>query len=304
MSQDVEQKSIAPDARIDPQELTPPLDLTRLRVVYDLPGTRDVVVRRDLEFRAADAGVLTMDLYQPPSRPGGAFAPVVIIVAGYPDTGTKLPCKFKEMGWSTSWGGLIAASGLAAVIYANRAPAADLDALLAHVRQHAGALGIDGDRMGIWAASGNVPLALSVLMDHARHRFRCAALCCGFMLDSDGTTAVADAAATYGFVNPCAGKSVADLPADLPLLIARAGRDQFAHLNERLDRFLVDAVARNLPVSFINHATGPHAFDLFDDSDSSREVIGRILAFLQLHLRRAPAPPQPGIVEAPTERPG
>ena len=263
-------------------------------MVYDLPGTDEVVVRRDLEFRAADGDVLPMDLYLPANVPGAQSAPVVIIVAGYPDTGTKLPVKFKDMEWSISWGRLIAASGLAAIIYSNRAPVADLDALLAHLRHESDVLGIDADRMAIMAASGNVPLALSVLMTDAGYRFRCAALCCGFMLDLDGTTAVAEAAETYGFVNPCTGRSVADLPADLPLFIARAGRDQFAHLNEALDRFLAAAVACNLPVSLVNHATGPHAFDLFDASDTSREIIRRILAFMRFHLLATPAAGEPG----------
>ena len=55
-------------------------------------------------------------------------------------------------------------------------------------------------------------------------------------------------------------------------------------LNETLDRFLVKALIRNLPVTFVNHAAAPHAFDLFDDSETSREIIRRILAFFQFHL--------------------
>jgi hypothetical protein len=49
----------------------------------------------------------------------------------------------------------------------------------------------------------------------------------------------------------------------------------------------------NLPVSLVNHATGPHAFDLFDDSVTSREIIRRILAFLQFHLLATPAAGKP-----------
>jgi acetyl esterase/lipase len=104
------------------------------------------------------------------------------------------------------------------------------------------------------------------------------------MLDVERATHVADAAVMWGFANPCAGKSVADLPKDTPLFIARAGRDEMPHLNETLDRFLVEALACNLPVTFANHPEAPHAFDLMHDSDTSREIIRQILAFLRFHL--------------------
>jgi hypothetical protein len=34
----------------------------------------------------------------------------------------------------------------------------------------------------------------------------------------------------------------------------------------------------------INHAEAPHAFDIAHDSETSREVIRRVLDFLRLHL--------------------
>jgi hypothetical protein len=43
-------------------------------------------------------------------------------------------------------------------------------------------------------------------------------------------------------------------------------------------------VAANLPISLANHPTGPHAFDIMDDSETSRGIIRQILAFLRLHL--------------------
>ena len=52
----------------------------------------------------------------------------------------------------------------------------------------------------------------------------------------------------------------------------------------RLDRFLVKALTCNLPITLVNHSVAPHAFDLFHDSETSREIITRILAFLQFHL--------------------
>jgi acetyl esterase/lipase len=156
--------------------------------------------------------------------------------------------------------------------------------MLQYVRQNSASLGIDENSIGVWASSGNVPLALSVLMHEAREYLKCAVLCYGYTLDLEGFTGVAETAKKWGFVNPCAGKSVDDLPKDIPLFIVRAGQDQLPHLNETLDRFLFKALTCNLPITFVNHAAAPHAFDLLHDSETSREIIRQILAFMRFHL--------------------
>jgi len=261
-------------------------DISKKTVVYRIPGADAITIRRDVPYRATAKGVLTMDIYYPHDSKSGARIPAVVIVAGYPDPGFQamLGCKFKEMGSSISWGQLAAASGLVAITYTNREPAADLQALFQYLRQNAAALGIDEKRIGIWASSGNVPLALSILMQKDREYLKCAVLCYGFMLDLEGSTSVAEAAKTWGFANPGAGKSADDLPKDMPLFIVRAGQDETPHLNETIDRFLVKALERNLPITFENHASAPHAFDLFHNSETSRQIIRQILAFMRFHL--------------------
>jgi acetyl esterase/lipase len=163
-------------------------------------------------------------------------------------------------------------------------PALDIHALLQYIRQNAAVLGIDENRVGLWACSGNVPNALSVLMRESGEYLKCAVLCYGYMLDLDGFTHMAEAAGKWGFANPCAGKSVEDLPRDIHLFIARAGRDEMPHLNETMDRFLGRALASNLPVTFVNHPEAPHAFDINHDSETSREIIRQILEFMRFHL--------------------
>jgi len=261
-------------------------DLAKKRVVYQIPGQADVIVRRDLEYCVTDAGALTLDLYYPPGAQPGERVPAVIFVAGFPDPGMQrmMGCRLKEMGSYVSWGELTAASGLAAVVYTNREPVADVHALIRYVRQNAASLGIDESRIGLWACSGNVPLALSVLMEEAVGYLKCAALCYGLMLDLEGSTSIAEAAKAFGFANPAAGKSVEDLPPDLPLFIARAGQDQIPHLNEALDRFVAAALRRNLPITLVNHPAAPHAFDVMHDSETAREIIRQILAFLRFYL--------------------
>ena len=255
------------------------------KVVYQIPGMQSVLVRRDEPYSLTDAGPLTMDCYYPPDA-SGTRVPAVIVVLGYPPKEPNpLGCAFKEMEWSISWGQLIAASGIAAIFYTNRDPEADLRALLHHVRKEAEPLGIDEQRIGLLATSGNAPLALSALMEQGRDGVKCAVLCSPFTLDCGGATAVAEAARAWGFVNASAGKSVRDLPQDLPMFIARAGRDEFPGLNDLMDVFLSQTLARNLPVSFVNHADAPHAFDLLHDSEATREIIRQMLRFMQFHLQ-------------------
>ena len=264
-------------------------EMTMKKVVYQAPGIEAVTVRRDVEYGADASGSLTMDLYLPPDAPDGARLPAVLFAIGYPDPGMQrfLGCKTKEMESYTSWGRLTAASRMVGITYSTgNDPAADLFAVLRYVRQNAASLGIDESRIGLWACSGHGPNALWALMQEGRE-LACAALCYPVTLDLEGATGVAEAAAMFRFANPSAGKTVEDLPRDLPLLLVRAGRDETPHLNETLDRFVAAALAANLPLSLVNHASAPHAFDLLEDSETSREIIRQVLAFLRFHLRPA-----------------
>ena len=252
-------------------------------VVYRAPGMDAVVVERNIAYHSGNPDLL-MDLYRPPDSAGRRL-PAVVFVLGYSDLGGEkiFGCKLKDMEAYISWAKLIAATGLVGVTYVNHDPMGDLDALFRHIRENAAALGIDENRIGLWSGSGNVPRALGLLMQKDRPPLKGAALCYGCMLDLDGATGTAEAAKKWGFANPSAGKSVADLPADVPLFIARAGGDETG-ANETIDRFVTHALAANLPITLANHPTGPHAFDIVDDSEASREIIQQILAFLRGHL--------------------
>ena len=260
-------------------------EITKRKVVCRIPDTPAVMVRRDVGFQPGSRAALTMDIYTPYDSRAGTLLPAVVFVLGYPDPGFRamLGCKQKEMESYISWARLTAASGLGAVTYTNEDPEADLDALLRYIEQNGASLGIDAKRIGIWSCSGNAPTALSLLIKRAPG-IKCAVICYGLLFDLDESTAVADAAVKWRFANPCGGKSVDDLPQDTPLLVVRAGRDEFPAVNESIDRFVVKAVKRNLPITFINHAPAPHGFDVIDDSDASREIIREIAAFSRFHL--------------------
>jgi hypothetical protein len=262
--------------------------VTKKPVVYDIPGMAAATVCRDIEYRTTDAGPLTMSLYYPAGSQDGARLPAVVFVHGYSDAGIGMPKvlgwpRFKEWAVCSSWGQLAAASGFVAVTYTNREPTVDLLALLQHIRENAAALGLDENRIGLYAASGHVPLALFALMQKGRDALKCAVLSCGYMLDLEGSTSIAEMAKQFGFVNPAAGHSVADFPKDVPVFIVRASQEQFPHLNDMLDRFVAKALERNLPITLVNHQ-GPHGFEILQDTDGSRETIRQMLGFMRFHL--------------------
>jgi hypothetical protein len=263
----------------------PPSDIFTRRVCLQLDGMEAVTVRRDVAYGPTDPH-RRFDLYYPPGHADDHRWPAVIIVAGYPGAmePRRTPLTYKEIGWTVSTCQLIALSGMVAIAYTNRDPVADLQTLFEHIHDSAASLGIDPARVGVVAVSGNVPTALTTVMQDASRTPACAVFGYGCLLDLDGATDVADAAQQFGFANPVAGRTVADLRRDVPLLITRAGRDSFPAMNASIDRFIRHGLIENLPMTFVNHAEGPHAFDLFDDSRTSREIVRQTLWFLRQHL--------------------
>ena len=262
-----------------------PAALAARRVVYDMPGE---VIQTAARYQAADGTWQPMDIYCHAARRAGIPAPAVVIVTGYPDAGVRriFGRNAKDFGSTISWAELLARSGLAAIAYVNTNPVEDVHAAISYVRRHATEFEIDADRIGVWSCSGNVPNALAALMQPARSPIRCGALLYGYMLDLDGSTTV-QAMSKFGFVTPAQGKTVADLPPDLPLFIARAGLDEMPRLNETLDAFVTRALAANLPLILVNHHRGPHAFDIVDASDASQFAIRQVLAFFRAQLGSA-----------------
>src|SRR5579862_6125055 len=263
--------------------------ISRRPAVLVLPAMDAVVVRRDVPYQLGTDVSRTLDLYYPSGVASSTRLPAVIFVSGGADVGFRraMGCLFKEMASTTSWARLVAASGMIGIAYSN-GDADDIYAVLRHVRRYADQLGIDPTRIGIWASSGNVPMALSVLMKDSD--IACAALLYGYMLDWPGSTLVADTLKTWGFANPAAEKSIKDFPVGLPLFLVRAGREQFPNLNAALDRFIVDGLARNLPLKLVNLPNAQHAFDVVEDSETARGAIHACLAFLTQNLTATSKP--------------
>jgi dienelactone hydrolase len=233
-------------------------------LVHPLPDPDRVELRPDLVYTHADGRALAMDAYLPAGRAPGARVPAVLLVHGEAD-----PALLRGVrGWGqySGWGRLLAGQGMAGVAFEHRAildagfeaVVAEVEAALAAVGERAGDLGVDPERVGVAAFSAGVVLTAAVLPG-AAGRVRCAVLCYGPLSD------------------------LAPNPALPPLLVVRAGRDD-PELNRTIDQFVAPATAGHLTVELVHQPDGHHAFDVADDSDASRQVIGRVLAFLRGHL--------------------
>jgi acetyl esterase/lipase len=267
-------------------EMPPFEQMIRMEVVYRVPGIEKIVVTRDLPYATADGTTLTMDLYRPPA-PGALRLPVVVLIHGGP-----VPViGAKGMGVFTSYGRLLAASGLVAVTFNHRflAPerlldaASDVEAAGSYVRSHAAELGADEQRLAFWAFSGGGPF-LSLALKGAPSYVR-AVVAYYAALDirerAPGSTANLSDETRRDF------SPVHHLQAEAgrvaPILVARAGLDH-PFLNAGIDRFVQQALATNAPIDVMNHPAGRHGFDILDDDARSKEIIARTVEFLRARL--------------------
>lgn len=244
------------------------------------------VVKRDVEYKEVGDIALRMDIYYPPGLDEDSELPAVIFVFGYTDSRMleMLDSRLKDTGQYASWGRLLAASEIVGIAYETVDPHSDIKELIDYVHRNAISLQIDPDRLGLWSCSGNVPTTLSVLMDESMDYIRCAVLYYGFMLDWCDSRKVSENAGKVGFEYPCETRTVEDLAKNIPLLVVKAGQDQTPDLNESIEQFLIEARRLNLPVDFVEHKQGQHAFDILDNTETSRNIIQQTITFLLSHL--------------------
>jgi acetyl esterase/lipase len=261
----------------------PPFEeMIRMRVVVTAPGMDAVSTRRNLVYKTGDGEPLHMDVYAPPSPPRAR--PVVVLVHGGPIP--KIGAK--NMGVFVSYGELLAASGFVAVTFDHRflAPSrladagADVADLVAHVRANAGSLGVDADRIALWAFSGGGPFLTAPLRE--RPAWLRAVIAFYAALDLQQPPPGADSgigddlrrsfSALYAL-----GEDARTAP---PILVARAGLDH-PWLNGGIDRFVQTGLATGATLDLMNHPDGRHGFDILDDDARSKQIIRRAVEFLR-----------------------
>ena len=218
------------------------------------PTATKLLETADVEYGRADTAVLRMDVYRPAGRRGSASATLIFFNRA---TGAD-----RRQPFWVSWARAAAARGLVAIVPDLRdgTQAADFQALVTYLTTRGAEIGVDRDAIAVYAASGNVFTALPIVEDPRQ-------------------TAIKAAAMYYG------SAPITEFRRDLPLLYVRAGLDR-PNVNQTITTLVALAVSQNAPVTLINHASGYHAFELFNDDEATRDVMEQTIAF----VKRATAP--------------
>jgi acetyl esterase/lipase len=278
--------AVAQGGQLVENKKTPTFEETiRMRVVFSVPGMDTVNVSRELAYKNADGDSLHMDVYSPsgPPRP----RPAVILIHGGPIP--KIGAK--NMGVFVSYGEMLAASGFVAVTFDHRllAPARLTDAatdvgdLVAHVRKNAGSLGLDPERLALWAFSGGGPLLAAPLRE--RPTWLRAVVTYYAILDlqqsppGDDLGISAELRQIFS-ASRSLGEDARPVP---PILVARAGQDN-PWLNGTIDRFVQTALNSGAMLDLLNHPKARHSFDTLDDDARSKQIIRHTLEFLREQL--------------------
>jgi len=259
-------------------------------VVYKVPGMDRVKVVQNLKYTKSDDPNILMDIYLPPDVARDEKRPAVIFIHG----GAKTEYTPKDWGVYTSWGRLVAASGFVGVTFTHSLEypakslekgANDLRAAIDYVRANADKYKVDKDRICLIAYSAGGPM-LSLAMRGEMPFVRCLIAFYAFMDIQQSDYRKTESPETLQTFSPIT--YLQKHPSKIPLLfIGRAGRDEVPTMDDSIDRFVKEALVRNIAFTLANHPQGVHSFDNQNDDERSREIIRGALAFMQLHLNAA-----------------
>lgn len=224
-------------------------------LVYQSPEMKKVAIKEKIQFASINDTSLTFDIYYPPAFNSRKKLPLVIFNNGVGSM--DIP----RWGIYKDWARLVAANGMIAVNYQGRPGKglADGEVFIDYLVKHAAELSIDNEKIGMWTCSANART--------------------GLRLAYKSRPAIIKALVQY-YGGP---DSLGQLRQDLPLLLVRAGLDaQF--LNTNIDEFVQAALQQDAQIELVNYIRGIHAFDAFQNTDESKEIIVRTISFLKKNL--------------------
>lgn len=254
-------------------------------LVYDSPKMNKVVVET-VQFPSLSdqSKTLPMDIFHPPDQQTDELLPAVILVNGFPNSGKY---KGSTLDSFQSWGHLIASYGLIAVAFDSQS-ASDLDAVVEYIRQKGVDIGIDGNKIGLWAAASSAGLASSFAFQEGREDLKFIVLYYPWIMTPDNYLREEQNAACFKI--GCLGAQLPDveqLRNDLPVLIVRCGRDTPDNIAV-IDHFTQLATEAGVPLTLVDFDEGHHSFDQRTVSEGeinskATEIVQQTLEFMKEH---------------------
>ncbi|HZY80995.1 MAG TPA: hypothetical protein VFE50_15840 [Cyclobacteriaceae bacterium] len=240
-------------------------------LVLHQPAMDEVKVELGRRFYSGQDTTLVFDLYSPKDFDKKSQLPVIVFVNG---VGSMDLHRWKIY---RDWAKLAAANGMIGVTYQTRNNHArdDSERLLAYLAGHAAELGIDKEKMGVWACSANVGTGLPLAMDESRRFIKALAV-------------------YYGMAQP-PPNTPAWYRQDVEIQIVRAGLD-FYTLNMGIESFVKAALVQDLHFEYVNYPEGQHAFDAFDNTPRSKEIILQTIDFFKRTLSKDHAAPDEDVL--------
>ncbi len=227
-------------------------------MVYHEPGMDKVSIQKGIVYKTVHADtVLKLDIYYPALYDKNKVLPVVIFNNGVGSM--QLP----EWQIYKDWASLMAAHGMIAVTHQSRngKTQRDLSDLLGYLRTESSKFNLDKDNIAIWVCSGNTPT--------------------GWAAANDVNNNFIKTVAIYYGVIPSQERIVKRK--DLEILLVRAGLDSHS-INSGMEELMVSALQNDAHVEFINYPEGQHAFDGFDNTARSKEIILQTIDFFRRNL--------------------
>jgi acetyl esterase/lipase len=266
--------------------------INQMPVLYKIPGMERVSVRRGTVYKETDEESLKLDAYYPPDFQLGTKRGAVVFIHG----GSQ-PEHVQHIERSqpySSWCRLVAASGFVAIMFKHRTDegyaklheaASDVDDLIVYVREHSEELSIDADKLAIWTASSGPIIGLRTILRDKPVYIRGIAIYNGvlsllnrayFTFSNEEKPLIQEFSPVYHLSQQRSAQVA-------PLFVVKAGRDR-EFLNDSIDEFVTIASRRNIPITFMNHPTGEHGFDILNNDARTKEIIKATLAFFHEHF--------------------
>lgn len=254
-------------------------------VAFETPFMEDVIVKKDIPYKDFKDSTLKLDIYYPPNFNFKNKIPAVVIIFGYTNNAQiKIAGdQFRKWSWYKSWCKIIAASGMAAVVYETVNPESDLISLTNYLNSNQETLMINN--LGAYTCSANTPTAISYILNKPNSSFKCVVIYYGFFLtqDFEYLSQIDTLSQKMGFKTPVLVEPN-HWKKDVPILIVRAGKDKIPYLNKSILRFYKTALNLNLPFTLVNYPIGLHGFDVYNDNESTRTIIESSINFWKTNL--------------------